>query len=86
MKKILAVLRPFSMKQQILVYENGNKLDAATPTINELNETIINLAEKYELDQIDFHGSKHFAKGIIEQLERAQMAKYNEHILTCKII
>lgn len=77
MKKILAMLHPFDLQQKVFVYENGNKIDAATPTIEELNAILTELAEKHAITQIDFRGSKQYVKGLIEKFDKYQATKYN---------
>ena len=52
-KKIVGVVRPFDRKQNFYVYEDGNKLAIATPTIDEINDTIFSFVDTYDVHQID---------------------------------
>ena len=49
MKKIVSVLQPFALTQDLIVYEDGNKLEIVPTTIEELNATVLKVAH---------HGSK----------------------------
>ena len=86
MKKIIGVLRPFDRRQNFYVYEDGNKLDTKQPTVDEINETIFALCQKYEITQVDLTGPKQYNRGLKKKIELAEMQKYNENKLTINII
>ena len=76
MKKILSILQPFTLKQHIFVYEDGNKLEIAEASIDEFNDKILSLAQKYEIKKIEFLGPKKYSKGIAKQLLEENLSKY----------
>lgn len=81
MKKIIGILRPFDYKQQFFVYEDGNKIDSIETTIDDLPKEVIDLAQKYEIIQVDLTGPKQYGRGIkknIEELEATQLAKFKK--------
>lgn len=86
MKKIVAMIQPFSMKQNFYVYEDGNKLTSATPTINEINETVFSFMQEYEVTQLDLVGPKQFNRGLSKKIKEAEMTKFNENKLEINIV
>jgi hypothetical protein len=86
MKKIVGIISPFDMKQNFYVYEDGNKVAAATPTISTLNETIFSLSEQYGVSQVDLVGPKQYNKGLVKKFKEAEMAKYNNNKIEINII
>ena len=86
MKKVLTVLHPFDMQQQVYVYDNGNKIDEAEPILDTLNDTLFAFIDKYELTRADFRGPKRYANGIVEDFKKAEMTKYSEQKVECYIV
>lgn len=86
MKKIVGILRPFDLKQTFYVYENGNKIDMANPTIDEITNTIFSLCEQHEITQVDLTGPKQYSKGIQEKIQQAELTKYRTSKITINII
>lgn len=86
MKKIIGIIHPFDIKQTLYVYQDGNKIDAKQISINEIPETIIALSRIYEAYQVDLSGAKHYAKGIVKQIQQLEFTKYQENKLDIKII
>ena len=77
-KKIICRLQPFLMEQDIYVYQDGNKLDATKVKSQDLVDTIINLADKYKIKDVDFSGPAQYSRGIGNQLQEASLVKYNQ--------
>lgn len=86
MKKIVCILRPFDTKQQIYVYENGNKIDTLSIFIDDFNETIFALSSKYNINQVDLTGPKQFARGLTSLFEKEEIKKYNQNKIHINII
>ena len=86
MKKIVGILRPFDLEQSFYVYENGNKIDMAHPTVDEINEVVFSFIEKYNISQVDLTGPKQYSKGISNKIKEAEMLKYNKNSLEINII
>ena len=86
MKKVLTIIHPFDRKQQVFVYDNGNKIDVSTPTLDELNNNLFELSEKYQITRLDFHGPKQYTQRLVEKFEEAELAKYNQKKLKCYIV
>lgn len=86
MKKIVGILRPFDLQQNFYVYEDGNKIDAAALTVDQINSTVFAFVEKYNIHQMDLVGPKQYARGIAKKYQEAEIIKYSENIMTINII
>lgn len=86
MKKIVGLIKPFDLKQNFYVYEDGNKIDTALPKIDEIGNTVLSLADKYNITQVDLVGSKQFNKGLRKKLQEEEMTKFNSNKLTINIL
>lgn len=86
MKKIIGILRPFSLEQSFYVFEDGNKIDSVELTINEINDVIFNFIDKYDIHQIDLSGPKQYSKGIAEKIKQGEMTKYNNNSIIINLI
>jgi hypothetical protein len=86
MKKIIGMIKPFDMKQNFYVYEDGNKLDSASPTIDEISETIFALMQEYDVSQLDLVGPKQYNKGLSKKIKEAEMIKYDKNTLEINIV
>lgn len=85
-KKIVGVVRPFDRKQNFYVYEDGNKLAIATPTIDEINNTIFSFVDTYDVHQVDLVGPKQYLRGLGKKIKEAELTKYNKNELEINII
>lgn len=86
MKKIVGLVKPFDIKQIFYVYEDGNKIDTATPRINDINSAIFALADKYKITKVDLVGPKQYIRGLTKQIQQAEVQKYNENKLEINIV
>lgn len=87
MKKIVGILRPFQFEQSFFVYEDGEKIDEANPTVEEINSTVFNFISKYEdIKQMDLAGPKQYIQGIKQNYQTEEMSKYNFNKLEINII
>ena len=86
MKKIVSVIRPFTLKQNIFVYEDGNKIEVSSTELDNIADKIIELAYKYEIKNVQLIGAKNFSKGIKNKIETAEMTKYNKNVLVIELI
>lgn len=75
--KIIVWTSPTSLFQKIFVMKEGTMIDKMGVQINDLEETLFSLVDKYEIYQIDFSGTQSFAKGIGDKLNNNQITKYN---------
>ena len=85
-KKIVGVVRPFDKKQNFYVYEDGNKLAIATPTVDEINDTIFSFVDTYDVHQVDLVGPKQYLRGLGKKIKEAEFTKYSKNELEINII
>lgn len=86
MRKIVGILRPFEYQQKVFVYEDGNKIDGIQDTIDNIPMVIVELAQKYEITQVDLTGPKQYSKGISQKIHNKEFTKYNKNILNINLI
>lgn len=86
MKKIVSVIKPFIINQNIFVYEDGNKIDVLSVPLNDIQNILINTATKYEISDIELIGSKKYLNGIINKIQEEEVKQYNKNKLNIKII
>lgn len=86
MKKIVSVIKPFVINQNIFVYEDGNKIDVLSVPLNDIQNILINTAIKYEVNDIELIGSKKYLNGIINKVQEEEIKQYNANKLNIKII
>ena len=86
MKKIVTVIKPFTYTQNVFVYEDGNKIDVSSTSLDKIFETIVELTEKYKTNEVQLIGSSKFSKGIKKEIQEAEMNKYNKNELNIELI
>ena len=86
MKKIVSVIKPFIMNQNIFVYEDGNKVDVLSVPLNDIQNILVETATKYEVTDIELIGSKKYLNGIVNKVRETEMSQYNEHKLNITIV
>ncbi len=86
MKKIVSVIKPFIVNQNVFVYEDGNKIDVLSVPLNDIQNILVNTATQYEVTDIELIGSKKYLNGIVNKIKETEMSQYNEHKLNINII
>ena len=86
MKKIVSVIKPFVINQNVFVYEDGNKIDVVSVPLNDIQNILVNTATQYEVTDIELIGSKKYLNGIVNKIKETEMSQYNEHKLNINII
>ena len=86
MKKIVSVIKPFIMNQNVFVYEDGNKVDVLSVPLNDIQDILVETATKYEVTDIELIGSKKYLNGIVNKVREIEMSQYNEHKLNITIV
>jgi len=86
MKKIVSVIKPFVVNQNVFVYEDGNKIDVLSVPLNNIQDILVETATKYEVTDIELVGSKKYLNGIVNKVKETEMSQYNEHKLNINII
>lgn len=86
MKKIVSILRPFTLNQNLFVYEDGNKLEVVSAPMETVHDYIVDLAQKHDVKEVQLIGAKTFANGIKVKVERAEMIRYNVNNIKVKVM
>lgn len=86
MKKIVGIIRPFSTVQSLYVLEDGEEIEVVETTLDNLNNTIFTLTDKYNLNCIDLTGPQKFNTGLANNLAKEEMLKYNKTNIYVNII
>lgn len=86
MKKIVSVIKPFVVNQNVFVYEDGNKIDVLSVPLNDIQDILVETATKYEVTDIELIGSKKYLNGIVNKVRETEMSQYNEHKLNITIV
>ena len=86
MKKIVSVIKPFVINQNVFVYEDGNKIDVISVPLNDIQNILVNTATQYEVTDIELIGSKKYLNGIVNKIKETEISQYNEHKLNITII
>lgn len=86
MKKIVSVIKPFTISQNIFVYEDGNKILNFDSPLGDLQNNLLEIAKKYRIEEIDLIGSKKYCGGIKKQIQEKELSKYNENKLVINLI
>ena len=88
MKKVVVMIQPFTIEQNILVYEDGNKIDAETvSSVDNIVPQLIAYTKKYnDIEQIVFIGAKHYNKIYGNKFQESELAEYGNNNITIKYI
>jgi hypothetical protein len=54
--------------------------------LNDIPETVLELAQLYDAYRVDLSGAKHYAQKIIREIQEKEFTKYNENKLVIKCI
>lgn len=86
MKKIVSVIKPFTINQNIFIYEDGNKVDVISAPLTDIQNILIKTASQYEISEIELIGSKKYLNGIANKVKEEEITQYNENKLNINII
>lgn len=85
MNKIVSVIRPFTIQQNVFVYNGSNTISVSVAEMDNIEKTILNLANEYDVNEVELVGAKKFTSGIKDKIVEAEMNKYNENKLNIKL-
>lgn len=77
MKKIIGIIKPFEAEKTLMVYEDGNKIDIAKATSEDLYLTLFELMEKHKTSRLDLVGPKKYLTGLANQIRQTGIDKYS---------
>ena len=85
MKKIVTVIKPFTLKQNVYVYEDNEIIDVTQAALSDLEDTITTKANEYETTEVTLVGARKFSAGIKNKIQKAEMDKYNCNKLNIEV-
>ena len=84
--KIVGIIKPFDLTQRIYVFNEGDNIETVSTTLEDFNNVIFSLCNKYNITNIDLAGAKKFNNQIKENLIKENITKYNINNLSINII
>ena len=85
-KKIIGLLQPFDLKQNIYVYEDGNKIEIIETKVDNFTSEMLQLINKYKIEDIELSGPKKYTKGIGTKVQEEDIKNYSNNNLNIKYI
>jgi hypothetical protein len=85
MKKIVTVIKPFTLNQNVYVYEDNEIVDVNQVKLSDLQDTIVTMANEYKANDVTLVGAKKFSTGIKNKIKEVEMAKYNCNKLNIEV-
>ena len=87
MQKLVVKINPFCRQQQIYIYDSEqHKAPSVQVELDELNFTILKIAEEKGIDRVDLVGPKVYNRGVQNQLKQTQQKLYNKNNLEVNLI
>lgn len=85
-KKIIGLLQPFDLKQNIYIYEDGNKIEIIETKVDNFTSEMLQLINKYKIEDIELAGPKKYTKGIGTKVQEEYIKNYSNNNLNIKYI
>ena len=57
--------------QKIFIYKEGELVSQLGVTVEDLNEILIELMDKYNIKQLDFSGTHSYARGLVKSFQES---------------
>ena len=86
MRKIITILQPFDLKQTVIAYEDGNKIQVAEIETVEIANEICKLAKSLEVTEINLGGAQQYSKGVGKKIQEIAMTQYSINNLEIKYL
>lgn len=85
MKNIVCSIHPFDLEQQIIVYDNGNKIALEHCSLDDISVKIIQLSAQYNLTDITLTGSRIYGNKTKQKIEEKELSLYHKNKLNIKL-
>lgn len=88
MKKVVVMIQPFTVEQNISIYENGIKVTSVSvKDIEEIVPQLMTFTQKYgDIEQVVFIGAKHYNKIFGNKFQESELAQYGQNNIEIKYI
>ena len=74
--KIVIWTSPTIRFQKLYVFKEGEMVDQIGVTVEDLNETLLALMNKYNINRLDFSGTHSYAEGLVKDFQEKSMLKF----------
>jgi len=85
-KKIVGMLQPFNVEQMLFVYEDGNKIDMISTTVDDFVNDACALIHQYQIKEFQMAGPRRYTENFGQQIQNRQLTEYNNSTLEIKYI
>ena len=85
-KILISITRHFRSMQEIHIYDNGIETDEINTSLQEFNNTVLNLVSTEDINQIDLFGPRKYLKGLKNELLQIGKTKYQKDDLIINIL
>lgn len=86
MKKIICIIKPFALKQNIYVYDEDVELEHVVASMSDMPQMVFALVEKHNVKKLDLVGPKQFLYGIRKSIKNYDLSAYGLGDLEINII
>ena len=84
--KIVVFDRMFTSTKRLCVLDVNIVVSETTANPNSFMEVLFQLVDEFNCDSVDIKGTKMFSKGLQREIQKYELAKYNENKITVNII
>ena len=85
MKRIISVVKPFDIIQNVFIYEDKNILETFEVNFENITDELLKLAKEKSILDIELIGPKKFSKKIKENILEKENLNYNENKINIKL-
>ena len=76
----------FGPFQHIYAYVGGTKVDSIGVPMEDLEEVVFALLEKYNISHIDLSGARIFMQGIEQSIKEKEITQYSKGTITFRYV
>ena len=87
MSYIYCTILMFELHQRIILFnENGDAYEVGIANLDNLSEMIVDVCEKYNVENVRLSGNKKFATSIAEDIVATCITKYGNSYIEVEVI
>lgn len=84
--KIVVFNRMFTSTKRLCVLDENKVIREAVANPTSFMEVLFQLVDEFNCDNVDIVGNKMFSKSLQREIQKYELAKYNENKITVNII
>lgn len=86
MKSIVIDIKPFALKQKVMVFEDHNILNTDVIPMKDLVAFVVKSANNLDITDVKIAGPAVFNKGIAKQIVKEEVIRYNSKNIVVELI